>query len=33
LFANKDQEIARFAVKASSDNITVKTLEFVVAAD
>ena len=33
LFANKDQEIARFAVKASSDNITVKTLEFVVTAD
>jgi len=28
LFANKDQEVARFAVKAASDNITVKTLEL-----
>ncbi len=30
LFANQEQEIARFAIKAEGDNITVKSLEFTV---
>jgi hypothetical protein len=30
LFANQEQEIARFAIKAEGDKATVKTLEFTV---